>query len=163
MNGDANCEAFASAKRSSTTRAIYESVSSEVAACQDSWLPEFFKGYFDGKKMAEECAKDAVGGEGNENKICIIKPSFIYGGNKFGLVPPRVTSEYGSFIEELLSLGVFTFLADITPGLIKVALRPPSRHVPISVLSTTRFPRRIHTDPGPLRVRSFQPLPPRRH
>jgi len=132
-NGDANCAAFASAKRSSSSsserklklnRAIYVSVSSEVVACQDSWLPEFFKGYFDGKAMAEACALDAV--DGDSTKVCLVKPSFIYGGDKFGLLPPRVTSEYGSFIEELLSLGVFNFLADITPGLIKVALRAPS-------------------------------------
>jgi hypothetical protein len=63
---------------------------------------------------------------GHEDKICFVKPSFIYGGNKFGLIPPRVTKEYVSFIEGLLSFGIFTFLADITPGLIKVALRPPS-------------------------------------
>jgi len=124
-NGDANCAAFASAaKNSKLSRAIYVSVSSEVVACQDSWLPEFFKGYFDGKAMAEACALDAV--DGDSTKVCLVKPSFIYGGDKFGLIPPRVTSDYGSFIEELLSLGVFNFLADITPGLIKVALRAPS-------------------------------------
>eukprot|EP00554_Chaetoceros_debilis_P007147 CAMPEP_0194075824 /NCGR_PEP_ID=MMETSP0149-20130528/2749_1 /TAXON_ID=122233 /ORGANISM="Chaetoceros debilis, Strain MM31A-1" /LENGTH=358 /DNA_ID=CAMNT_0038756409 /DNA_START=68 /DNA_END=1144 /DNA_ORIENTATION=- len=124
-NGDANCAAFASAAKSSKlSRAIYVSVSSEVVACQDSWLPEFFKGYFDGKAMAEACALDAV--DGDSTKVCLVKPSFIYGGDKFGLIPPRVTSDYGSFIEELLSLGVFNFLADITPGLIKVALRAPS-------------------------------------
>ena len=126
--------AFASAKRSSSSssserklklsRAIYVSVSSEVVACQDSWLPEFLKGYFEGKAMAEACALDAV--DGDSSKVCLVKPSFIYGGDKFGLIPPRVTSDYGSFIEELLSLGVFNFLADITPGLIKVALRAPS-------------------------------------
>ena len=35
-------------------------------------------------------------------------------------------NQYGSLIEELLSLGLFKALADLTPGLIKVALRPPS-------------------------------------
>ena len=35
-------------------------------------------------------------------------------------------NQYGSLIEELLSLGLFKTLADLTPGLIKVALRPPS-------------------------------------
>jgi len=48
-----------------------------------------------------------------------------YGGSDFGLLPPRVNYEYGSGVEELLFLPPFKFLADVTPGLIKVALRPP--------------------------------------
>ena len=124
-NGAANCAAFASAKRGGNIQcAVFVSVSSEVVACQDKWLPDFFKGYFDGKLMAEECALDAV--DGDNSRVSVVKPTFIYGGDSFGLIPPRVTSEYGSLIEELLSLGLFKILADVTPGLIKVALRPPS-------------------------------------
>lgn len=124
-NGVINCAAFASAKRGGKLeRAVYVSVSAEVAACQENWLPEFFGGYFEGKKMAEQCALDAAGGD--SSKVCFVKPTFIYGGDSFGLIPPRVNKEYGSFIEELLSLGLIKFFADITPGLIKVALRPPS-------------------------------------
>jgi nucleoside-diphosphate-sugar epimerase len=123
-NGAANVAAFASAKRGGNVkRAAFVSVSSEVAACQENWLPDFFSGYFDGKKDAELAAYDAV--DGDTTSLCIIKPTFIYGGNSFGLLPPRVTAEYGSLIEELLSLPPFKFLADNTPGLIKVALRPP--------------------------------------
>jgi nucleoside-diphosphate-sugar epimerase len=124
-NGDANCAAFSSAKRGGKVqRAVFVSVSSEVMACEENWLPAFFKGYFDGKKMAEQCALDAV--DGDSSRVCFVKPTFIYGGDSFGLLPPRVNMEYGSFIEELLSLGIIKFLADATPGLIKVALRPPS-------------------------------------
>ena len=47
------------------------------------------------------------------------------GGTGFGLLPPRVNYEYGSGVEELLMLPPFKILADVTPGLIKVALRPP--------------------------------------
>ena len=57
--------------------------------------------------------------------MCVVKPTFIYGGDSFGITPPRVTFEYGSGIEELLMLPPIKILADITPGLIKVALRPP--------------------------------------
>ena len=122
-NGKANCAAFASAKRGGKVkRAVFVSVSSEVVACQENWLPDFFEGYFSGKKMAEECALDAVGGDSSQ--LCLVKPTFIYGGDSFGFLPPRVTTEYGSFIEELLFK--FKLLADLTPGLIKVALRPPS-------------------------------------
>lgn len=124
-NGDANCAAFSSARRGGKLqRAVYVSVSSEVIACEENWLPEFFKGYFDGKRMAENCALEAVGGD--SSLICLVKPTFIYGGDAFGLLPPRVNEEYGSFIEELLSLGVIKFFANLSPGLIKVALRPPS-------------------------------------
>lgn len=124
-NGDTNCAAFGSAKRGGKLeRAVFVSVSDEVAACQANWLPEFFGGYFDGKKMAEQCALDAV--DGDSSKVCVVKPTFIYGGDAFELIPPRVNKEYGSLIEELLSLGLIKFIADVTPGLIKVALRPPS-------------------------------------
>lgn len=124
-NGATNKAAFASAKRGSNVkRSALVSVASEVSACEEKWLPEFFGGYFEGKRMAEAAAMDAV--DGDATKACIVKPSFIYGGDSFGLLPPRVNYEYGSGVEELLSLGLFKALADITPGLIKVALRPPS-------------------------------------
>ena len=43
-NGDANKNAFRSAERGGNLkRAAFVSVSSEVDACKDSWLPEFFK------------------------------------------------------------------------------------------------------------------------
>ena len=123
-NGDANAAAFGSAKRGGRLRrAAYVSVGSEVDACKESWLPEFFKGYFDGKLEAEKAAFEAV--DGDASRVCLVKPTFIYGGTDFGLIPPRVNYEYGSGVEELLSLPPFKFLADVTPGLIKVALRPP--------------------------------------
>ena len=80
-------------------------------------------GYFDGKIVAEQAALDAVSGD--DKKVCLVKPTFIYGGDEFGFLPPRVNYEYGSGVEELLFLPPFKFLADVTPGLIKVALRPP--------------------------------------
>lgn len=125
-NGAANVAAFASAKRGGRIkRSAFVSVASEVSACEEKWLPEFFGGYFEGKRMSEEAARDAV--DGDVTQACIIvRPTFIYGGDTFGLLPPRVNFEYGSGVEELLSLGVFKVLADILPGLIKVALRPPS-------------------------------------
>jgi hypothetical protein len=49
----------------------------------------------------------------------------LIGGDSFGLIPPRVNDSYGSFIDQLLSFVLFQKLADISPGLIKVALRPP--------------------------------------
>ena len=83
-------------------------------------LPGFFGAYFEGKQTAEE----AMAAEFGEN-ACIIKPSFIYGGDDFGLLPPRVSGWYGSFIEELLSQAAFVKGAEVLPGLLGVALRPP--------------------------------------
>mmetsp|Transcript_3075 Transcript_3075/g.4676 ORF Transcript_3075/g.4676 Transcript_3075/m.4676 type:complete len:339 (-) Transcript_3075:460-1476(-) len=124
-NGNANVAGFnAAAKSGGLKRSVFVSVSSEVAACEEKWLPEFFGGYFEGKRMAEKAALEAV--EGNADSVCIVKPTFIYGGGSFGLFPPRVNAAYGSAVEELLSNKLIRVLADVTPGLIKVALRPPS-------------------------------------
>lgn len=125
-NGSANVAAFASAKRGGMVkRSAFVSVASEVSSCEEKWLPEFFGGYFEGKKMSEDAARDVVGGDATQ-ACTIVRPTFIYGGDTFGLLPPRVNFEYGSGVEELLSLGIFKVLGDITPGLVKVALRPPS-------------------------------------
>jgi nucleoside-diphosphate-sugar epimerase len=123
-NGNANVAAFDSARRGGRLRRVaYVSVGSEVDACKNGWLPELFGGYFDGKLMAERAAISAM--DGDVTKVCLVKPTFIYGGSDFGLIPPRVNTEYGSGVEELLSLSPLKFLADLSPGLIKVALRPP--------------------------------------
>ena len=131
-NGDANVKAFAASKRAGVKRSVYVSVASEVVACEESWLPfakDEFGAYFEGKRAAEQAASDAVGGDAT--KQCILKPTFIYGGERFEVplpgkfVAPRVSAAYGRGVEELLSLGPIAALADAAPGLIKVALRPP--------------------------------------
>ena len=94
-------------------RSVYVSVASEVAACEENWLPfakDAFSAYFDGKRSAEEAAADAVGGDAT--KFCVVKPTFIYGGEVFALKPPRVTAAYGSGVEEVLSLAPIQALAD---------------------------------------------------
>ena len=80
--------------------------------CQQAWLPAlglgFFEGYFEGKKLAEAAAADAVGGDAT--KWTVIKPTFIYGGEEF-VIPlpgraalPRVSRAYGMLVEEALTL-----------------------------------------------------------
>eukprot|EP00978_Attheya_sp_CCMP212_P028125 scaffold96297_cov53-Attheya_sp.AAC.5 len=124
-NGNANVAAFGG--DTDVKRSVFVSVSSEVSGLDGTfWVPEFMSGYFEGKRMGEAAALEAVGGEASNKACIIIRPSFIYGGDSFGLFPPRVNGAYGSAVEELLSLGPFCILADLTPGLIKVALRPPS-------------------------------------
>ena len=122
-NGVANAEAAAAAKVVGAQRMAYVSVGSEVVAstgwcvairtptlAQDSkvsaggrltaWahpaprlpprLPGFFGAYFEGKQAAEEAMVAEFG-----ESACIIKPSFIYGGDDFALLPPRVSGWCG--------------------------------------------------------------------
>ena len=44
-------------------------------------LPGFFEGYFEGKQMAT--LTEAVGAD----RLAVIKPTFIYGGNEFAIAP----------------------------------------------------------------------------
>ena len=118
-NGVANVRAAEALK--GVQRYVLVSVASEVAAAK-GWLPGYFEFYFKGKAMAEAAATEAAG-EGN---AYVVKPSFIYGGDSFELFPPRVASGYGAAIEEILSNAIITKIADVLPGLLKVALRPPS-------------------------------------
>lgn len=122
-NGITNKNAAAAAKKAGTSRFVFCSVASEVVACKDGWLPAYFGGYFRGKFEAEQAFQDAA--KANGGTTCIIRPTFIYGGDSFGLIPPRVSFWYGSIVEEILSLGLVQKVADILPGLLKVALRPP--------------------------------------
>lgn len=71
--------------------------------------------YFNGKSRAEQAIAQSFPSTG-----VLIKPSFIYGGDSFGLTPPRVSDGYGSGIDALLSSGPIRAIAGISPGLIKV-------------------------------------------
>lgn len=71
--------------------------------------------YFDGKSRAEEAIAKSFPSTG-----VLIKPTFIYGGDSFGLAPPRVSDGYGGSIDALLSSGPIRAIAGISPGLIKV-------------------------------------------
>lgn len=74
--------------------------------------------YFNGKNRAEEAIAKYFPSTG-----VLIKPTFIYGGESFGLTPPRVSDGYGSGIDALLSSGPIRAIAGVSPGLIKVCLR----------------------------------------
>ncbi len=119
-NGIANAEAARASAAAGVKRYVFVSVASEVADAK-GWLPKFFGGYFAGKEQACDAIVEAVGRENAH----FIKPTFIYGGDGFGLFPPRVSEWYGAGIEELLSTKPVRALAGVMPGLIKVALRPP--------------------------------------
>lgn len=129
-NGKANEEvATAASAIGGVQRLVYVSVSPEVDASvgwltgRSAQLPNWGEGYFEGKRQAEAAYSEAAATLGAST--CFIKPSFVYGGDSFGLFPPRVTAGYGSGVEELLSASLVQSIADKMPGLIKVALRPP--------------------------------------
>ena len=86
-NGKANAEVAKAAAKAGVPKFVYVSVSAEVADAAGGLLP----GYFDGKATAEEAILDAVG-----SGACFVKPTFIYGGEGFGLWPPRVSTGYGA-------------------------------------------------------------------
>ncbi|CAM9898578.1 unnamed protein product [Laminaria digitata] len=116
-NGDVNVAAASQAAKAKAGRFVYVSVSHLVPEALGGVA---FKGYFDGKKRAEEAIAASFPSTG-----VLIKPTFIYGGDYFGLTPPRVSDGYGSSIDALLSSGAIRAVAGISPGLIKVALSPP--------------------------------------
>lgn len=122
-NGKANTEAAKAVKKAGTAkRYAFVSVSSELADLDGTfWLPSWLSCYFVGKRQAEAAMVDAVGADG----VTVIRPTFIYGGPSFGLSPPRVAAGYGSAVEEVLSNGIISKIADVVPGTIKIALRPP--------------------------------------
>jgi len=80
----------------------------------------FLKGYASGKEEAESSLRECFGGRG-----CIIKPSFIYGGDEFSLQPPRLPSALGSLASEVLGLYPVQALADELPDALALPLAPP--------------------------------------
>lgn len=106
------------AKAAGVKNFVYISVAPEVRASAKGI--KFLEKYMEGKQFSEDTIKDnfAVG-------YTIIEPTFIFGGDKFALNPPRVADGYGKLVEGLLSTGPFRFAADISPGIIGVALEPP--------------------------------------
>lgn len=125
-NGVANRDIALAAKKAGVQKVAYVSVSDEVKDAK-GLLPGFFEGYFEGKAAATEAYMEAVGVDG----LALVKPTFIYGGDEFGIAPPRVTADYGEGVASLLSAGPIKAIADALPSkfaltaLAKVALRPP--------------------------------------
>jgi hypothetical protein len=80
----------------------------------------FLRGYAAGKEESERVVRELFGYRG-----CIVQPSFIYGGDKFGLSPPRVASPVGRILEEVLGLYPIQALSKALPDLPGAALEPP--------------------------------------
>jgi uncharacterized protein YbjT (DUF2867 family) len=105
------------AKAAGVNTFVYISVAPEV---RDSAKGiSFLQQYMTGKQFSENTIKS------NFESYTLIEPTFIYGGDKFAINPPRVADGYGKLVEGLLSSGPFRAAASISPGIIGVALEPP--------------------------------------
>jgi len=106
------------AKAAGVKNFVYISVAPEVKESVKGISA--FNNYMEGKAFSEDAIKNNF-----VNGYTIIAPTFIYGGDKFGVNPPRVADGYGNLVEGLLSSGPFRAAASISPGFIGVALEPP--------------------------------------
>jgi len=106
------------AKKAGVKHFVYLSNAPEVR--ESVGQLEFLQGYMQGKAFSEEAIKQQ-----NFDSYTLIKPTFIYGGDKFGINPPRVVDAYGQLVEGLLSTAPFRVAADILPGFLGLALEPP--------------------------------------
>ena len=114
--------AAAGAKAAGVKRFVYVSVAPEVRDAAGGF--PIFKDYMAGKASSEAAIKANFGSvEGLS--YTLIGPTFIYGGNEFGLTPPRVATGYGRFIDGLLSTPPARLVAKVAPGIVGVAFEPP--------------------------------------
>ena len=111
--------AKAASDSASLEKFIYVSVSDMITSSLSD--VSLFKPYISGKKSSEDDINSSI----QVSSRLIIKPTFIYGGDAFGINPPRVTSSYGSFIRQLLSAPALKKLAEVSPPLVKLTLTPP--------------------------------------
>mmetsp|Transcript_26615 Transcript_26615/g.56239 ORF Transcript_26615/g.56239 Transcript_26615/m.56239 type:complete len:483 (+) Transcript_26615:37-1485(+) len=78
------------------------------------------KEYGRGKQESEQLIEETFA-----QKSCIIKPTFIYGGNDFGLKPPRLPTGLGAIVEAILGLYPVQATSEFLPDLLGVPLEAP--------------------------------------
>lgn len=110
--------ASSGAKAAGVKNFVYISVAPEVRESVGG--VDFFKNYMEGKAFSENAIKSNF-----PDSYTIVAPTFIYGGDSFGINPPRVADGYGRLVEGLLSSPPFRAAASVSPGFIGVALEPP--------------------------------------
>jgi len=76
--------------------------------------------YARGKEESELLLHQTFG-----QSVCIIKPTFIYGGTKFGFNPPRIPSFLGEVVEAVLGLYPIQWVAEVLPDIPGVVLEAP--------------------------------------
>lgn len=108
------------AKASGVNRFVSFGIAPEVVQAASG--VEFIQPYIQGKQFAKESVQSLFGKSG-----VIIEPTFVYGGDSFGVNPPRVAGFYGEFIEGILSSSPVRAVEGTLPrgNFIQVALEPP--------------------------------------
>ena len=121
-NGTYNVRVVDAAVAAKVGRFVYVSVASIVPdALGGADSAPVMAGYFAGKKMTEEAIANAF----DDSNVCIVKPSFIFGGDAFSVNPPRVTSQYGDVLVKILGSGFVKSVASKSPKPIALTLAEP--------------------------------------
>lgn len=81
--------------------------------------------YAKGKEEAEAMIRQQFPTTSKSTSHVIIQPNFIYGGQDFGLAPPRVPSTFGQIMEDVLGLYPFQAAAEALPGVLGIAMEAP--------------------------------------
>eukprot|EP00986_Skeletonema_menzelii_P012303 scaffold6729_cov135-Skeletonema_menzelii.AAC.4 len=80
--------------------------------------------YARGKEESEKSIQQIMDTD-DRLHCCIIRPTFIYGGDEFGWNPPRLPTKFGEIIEALLGLYPVQALSEFLPDILGVALESP--------------------------------------
>ena len=121
-NGTYNVRVVDAAVAAKVDRFVYVSVASIVPdALGGAESAPVMAGYFAGKKMTEEAVANAF----EDSNVCLVKPSFIFGGDAFSVNPPRVTQQYGDVLVKILGSGFVKSVAERSPGPIALTLAEP--------------------------------------
>ena len=81
----------------------------------------FLNDYATGKEESENVIRELFGLNG-----CIVQPTFVYGGDEFGVSPTRVASSVGRLAEEVLGLYPLQALSRALPDSLGVPLEAPT-------------------------------------
>mmetsp|Transcript_19872 Transcript_19872/g.33609 ORF Transcript_19872/g.33609 Transcript_19872/m.33609 type:complete len:491 (-) Transcript_19872:67-1539(-) len=80
--------------------------------------------YARGKEESEQLIQQIMDAD-DRLHCCIVRPTFIYGGDEFGWNPPRLPTKFGEIIEALLGLYPVQALSELLPDILGVALEAP--------------------------------------
>ena len=80
--------------------------------------------YARGKEESEQLIQQIMDAD-DRLHCCIVRPTFIYGGDEFGWNPPRLPTKFGEIIEALLGLYPVQALSEFLPDILGVALEAP--------------------------------------
>jgi hypothetical protein len=89
-----------------------------------SSLQEYARGKEESERLLQEIIMDNNNSDSRLH-CCIVRPTFIYGGEEFGWNPPRLPTKFGEIIEALLGLYPIQALSEVLPDILGVAFEAP--------------------------------------